>query len=155
MIKAQRSWVKHKDTPKFQEGDMVWLDGHNLWIDQPSIKLAAKCHGPFRVTQVMSPVNYCLELPMQWQIHPVFHIDLLMPYKETPIHGANYQCPPLELIDGEEEYKVEKVIASRHFRHGRKLQYLVKWKGYPDSDNMWVDKNDVFADDKVDRKSVV
>ena len=26
---------------------------------------------------------------------------------------------------------------------------MVKWKGYPDLDNMWVDKDDVFADDKV------
>ena len=26
---------------------------------------------------------------------------------------------------------------------------MVKWKGYPDTDNMWVDKDDVFADDKV------
>ena len=149
MIKAQRSWVKHKDTPKFQEGDMVWLDGCNLCIDQPMAKLAAKHHGPFRVTQVMSPVNYCLELPTQWQTHPVFHINLLTKYNETPIHGANYQHPPPELINGEEEYKVEKVIASRHFRCGRKLQYLVKWKGYPDSDNQWVSKDDVFADNTI------
>ena len=99
----------------------MWLDGCNLCIDQPTIKLVAKCHGPFRVTQVMSPVNYRLELPTQWQIHPVFHIDLLMRYNETPMHGANYQRPPLELIDGEEEYKVEKVIASRCFRCERKL----------------------------------
>ena len=32
---------------------------------------------------------------------------------------------------------------------GRHLQYLIKWKGYPDSDNQWVDKDDVSADDKV------
>ena len=114
---------------------MVWLNGRNLRTDQPTIKLATKCHGPFRVTQVMSPINYHLELPTQWRIHPVFHIELLMQYNETPIHGANYQHPPLELINGKEEYKVEKVIASRRFGHGRKLQYLVKWKGYLDSDN--------------------
>ena len=85
MIKVQRSWVKRRDTPKFQEGDMVWLDGHNLQISQPMIKLATKHHGPFRVTQVMSPINYHLELLMQWRIHPVFHIDLLMRYNETPM----------------------------------------------------------------------
>ena len=113
------------------------------------IKLAAKHHGPFRVTQVMSPVNYHLELPMQWQIHPVFHIDLLTPYKETPIHGTNYQCPPPELIDGKEEYEVEKIIASRCFGGGRKLQYLVKWKAYPESDNQWVSKDDMFADNAI------
>jgi hypothetical protein len=26
---------------------------------------------------------------------------------------------------------------------------LVKWEGYPDADNMWVDKDDVFTDDKI------
>ena len=97
----------------------------------------------------MSPVNYCLELPMQWCIHPVFHIDLLTKYNETPIHGTNYQRLPPELIDGEEEYEVEKVIASRRFGCGRKLQYLVKWKGYPESDNQWVSKDDVFADEAI------
>ena len=61
----------------------------------------------------MSPVNYCLELPTQWTIHPVFHIDLLTPYQETPTQGANYLCPPPELIDGEEEYEVEYVLAKR------------------------------------------
>ena len=97
----------------------------------------------------MSPVNYRLELPTQWRIHPVFHINLLMKYNKTPIHGTNYQCPPPELIDGEEEYEVEKVIASRCFGHRKKLQYLVKWKGYPNSDNQWVSKDDIFADEAI------
>jgi hypothetical protein len=57
--------------------------------------------------------------------------------------------PTPELIDGEEEYSVEKILDSRHFGRRRCLQYLVKWEGYPDTDNMWVDKDDVFADDKV------
>jgi hypothetical protein len=149
MIKAQRSWVKHKDTPKFQLGDLVWLEGKNLRTVQPAAKLAPKRHGPFKVIQVMSAVNYRLELPTQWNIHPVFHIDLLTPYHETPIHGANYQRPPPDLVEGEEEYEVETVLASRRFGRGKKLQYLVKWKGYPDSDNQWINKEDIFADDAI------
>jgi hypothetical protein len=97
----------------------------------------------------MSAVNYRLELPTQWSIHPVFHIDLLTPYRETIMHGPNFTRPTPELIDGEEEYTVEKILDSRHFGRRRRLQYLVKWEGYPDADNMWVDKDDVFADDKV------
>jgi hypothetical protein len=149
MVKAQKSWVKNKDTPKFQEGDLVWLEGRHLWTNQPTAKLAPKRHGPFKVVQVMSPVNYHLELPTQWSIHPVFHIDLLTPYHETAMHGVNYQCPPPDLVDGEEEYEVEAIIDSRCFGRGRKLQYLVKWKGYPDSDNQWVNKEDLFADDAL------
>ena len=79
----------------------------------------------------------------------MFHIDLLTPYRETITHGANYQRPPPDLVDNAEEYEVEKILDSRLFGRRRRLQYLVKWKGYPDSDNMWVDKDDVFADDKV------
>jgi hypothetical protein len=44
---------------------------------------------------------------------------------------------------------VEKILDSRRFGRRRRLQYLVKWEGYLDSDNMWVDKDDVFAEDKV------
>jgi hypothetical protein len=40
MIKAQQSWVKHCDTPKYKEGDLVWLEGKNLRINQPTAKLA-------------------------------------------------------------------------------------------------------------------
>ena len=148
MIKAQQSWVKHKDTPKYKKGDLVWLEGRNLRLSQPTPKLAPRRHGPFKVIQVMSPVNYRLELPTQWSIHPVFHIDLLTPYRETITHGANYLCPPPDLVDNE-EYEVEKILDSRLFGRRKRLQYLVKWAGYPDSDNMWVDKDDVFAEDKV------
>jgi hypothetical protein len=149
MIKAQQSWVKHRDTPKYKEGDLVWLEGKNLRINQPTAKLAPRRHGPFKIIQVMSTVNYRLELPTQWSIHPVFHIDLLTPYKETIMHGPNFTRPAPELIDGEEEYSVEKILDSRHFGRRRRLQYLVKWEGYLDTENMWVDKDDVFADDKV------
>jgi hypothetical protein len=149
MIKAQQSWVKHRDTPKYKEGDLVWLEGKNLRVNQPTAKLAPRRHGPFKIIQVMSTVNYRLELPTQWSIHPMFHIDLLTPYKETIMHGPNFTRPTPELIDGEEEYSVEKILDSRHFGRRRRLQYLVKWEGYPDAENMWVDKDDVFADDKV------
>jgi hypothetical protein len=149
MIKAQQSWVKHRDTPKYKEGDQVWLEGKNLRINQPTAKLVPRRHGPFKIIQVMSAVNYRLELPMQWSIHPVFHIDLLTPYRETIMHGPNFTRPTPELIDGEEEYTVEKILDSQHFGRRRRLQYLVKWEGYPDSDNMWVDKDDIFAEDKI------
>jgi hypothetical protein len=131
MIKAQQSWVKHRDMPKYKEGDQVWLEGKSLHINQPTAKLVPRRHRPFKVVQVMSPVNYCLELPTQWSIHPVFHIDLLTPYKETITHGPNYQHPLPDLVNGEEEYSVEKILDSRLYGRRRRLQYLVKWDGYP------------------------
>src|SRR6266702_1224773 len=97
----------------------------------------------------MSPVNYRLKLPMQWSIHDVFHIDLLTPYHETDLHGSNYSRPAPDLIDNEEEYEVEKILDIRQFGKRRKKQYLIKWKGYPDSDNEWVDHKDVHAPEAI------
>jgi hypothetical protein len=132
MIKAQQSWVKHCDTPKYKEGDQVWLEDKNLCLSQPTAKLVPRRHGPFKVVQVMSPVNYRLELPMQWSIHPVFHIDLLTPYCETITHRPNYQCLLPDLVEGEEEYSVKKILDSWLFSRRWQLQYLVKWDGYLD-----------------------
>ncbi|CAJ0919313.1 unnamed protein product [Ranitomeya imitator] len=51
------------------------------------------------------------------------------------------------LVEGELEYVVEKILDSRVSR--RKLQYLVKWKGYAQEDNSWVFASDVHAPDLV------
>ena len=86
---------------------------------------------------MLSPVTYKLSLPSTWNIHPVFHIDLLTLYRETPLHGKNYQCPPTKLVQGQKEYEVEAVLDKHHYGRKKQRQYLVKWKGYPDSDNEW------------------
>jgi hypothetical protein len=149
---VQQSWVRHRDTPKYKIGDRVWLEGRHLRTNQPTAKLAPKRHGPFKVIQVMSPVNYRLELPTQWSIHNVFHTDLLTPYRETPTHGTNYQRPPPDLVDGMEEYEVETVLDSRRHGRGCKLQYLIAWKGYPDSDNQWVNWDDAEGAEEAIRE---
>ena len=121
----------------FYLGQRVWLEAKNLTLPYGSVKLAPRCHGPFQITQVISPVAYKLALPLQWTIHPIFHTSLLTPYVETKEHGENYLRPPPDLIGGEEQYKFKAIRSHQH--HGRKkqLQYLIKWGGYPKSDNIW------------------
>ena len=150
MIKAQKKWTKGK-TPeqRYKTGDQVWLEGHNLRIDQPSTKLTPKRHGPFKIKKVLSPITYQLELPPQWKIHYIFHVDLLTPYHKTKFHRPNFTKPPPDLINGEEEYEIEEILQSRKYGRGRKVQYLVKWKGYPDSENQWVDWNDLHANEAL------
>ena len=114
MIKAQKKWAQRRTLERtFKIGDRVWLEGRNLHLDRPSIKLAPKRHGPFKIKKVLSPITYQLDLPIQWKIHDVFHINLLTPYQETDFHGPNFAQPPPDLIDGEEEYKVEQILDAR------------------------------------------
>merc|ERR1712062_138953 len=47
----------------------------------------------------------------------------------------------------EEEYEVEKILASRVLLDGKK--YLVKWKGWPDDQNSWEPADNVEADEEI------
>ena len=60
-------------------------------------------------------------------------------------HSPNYKQPPPDLIEDEEEYKVDQILDFRKHGRGSALQYLVQWKGYLDSDNQGVTKQDLFA----------
>jgi hypothetical protein len=119
----------------FQQGDQVWLDSKNLKLNYFSKKFTPRREGPFKIKEVLGPLTYRLELPKTWKIHPVFHATLLTPYKETEAHGPNYTKPPPDLINQEEEWEVEEILA--HKRHRGRLQYKIKWKGYPTSENSW------------------
>jgi len=51
------------------------------------------------------------------KIHNMFHMDLLLPYKETEQYGMPFTRPP-PIIDSEEEYKIETILDAR--RHGKR-----------------------------------
>lgn len=136
-------------TVRFDEGDLVWLDGRNLNIKAPSKKLAAKRYGPFPILKRISPVAYRLQLPEYMKVHNVFHVDLLFPYKETEQYGPPFLRPPPDLIDGQEEQEIEAILDVRRKGRQRGLQYLIKWKGFPSSENEWVDQTEMHADDLV------
>jgi hypothetical protein len=91
-----------------KEGNQVWLKAQNLMIAS-NWKLSPKHYGPYQISKKISTVAYCLELPLLMKIHNMFHIDLLMPYKETEAYGTPYIYPP-PVIEKEEEYEVENVL---------------------------------------------
>ena len=84
------------------------------------------------------------------KIHPVFHVDLLTHYRETIAHGLNYEKPPPDIIDGEPEWEVEKIINSCLHGCHKKLQFLVRWKGFPPSEDSWVPELDLSAPDLIE-----
>ena len=134
-----------------EPGQQVWLDARNLKIPTASRKLTPRRYGPFPIKERISEVVYCLALPPSMIIHDTFHIDLLMPYQETAAYGKPYLRPPPETIDGEEEYEVEDILMHQKSGCNQKLQYLVKWKGYPSSENSWVDSKDLHAPEILQR----
>ncbi len=76
----------------------------------------------------------------------MFHANLITPYKETELYRPNFTCLPSDLIEGEQEFKVEKILDAQPRGRGHKMHFLVKWKGYPTSDNSWEPRENLHAD---------
>jgi len=140
---AQQKLIKETKYTPFKENDRVWLEGTHLKLPYDMMKLAPRRYGPFRVATKVSDVAYCLELPLGWKIHNVFHTSLLTPYNKTEKHSPNFLEPPPDLIDGKPEWEVEQIIG--HWTYCRKKQYLVRWKGYAPAHDSWIDESDLHA----------
>ncbi|KAH0832228.1 hypothetical protein J3R83DRAFT_13199, partial [Lanmaoa asiatica] len=64
------------------------------------------------------------------------NISHVKPYREM-LPGQPKVCPDAIEVDqeGEEQFEVEYVAASR--LKNRKLEYLVHWRGYDETDHTW------------------
>src|SRR5712672_2904271 len=147
--RTQEAMIKESKFKGFEIGKKVWLEGMNIKRPYNSQKLSPKRYGPFEVVAKISQVAYKLIIPPTWQIHDVFHVSLLTPYKETVEHGKNFLDPPPDVIEGEEEWEVEQILEKRHFGRGKRLQYLVRWKGYSPAHDQWIYKENMAADDLI------
>lgn len=49
---------------------------------------------------------------------------------------------PMAIDEEQDIWEAEKLLAKR--RRGREIQYLVKWKGFPDDDNTWEPTKNIF-----------
>jgi hypothetical protein len=134
---------QHRRHQEFKLQDQVMLSTAHLTaaVDKkrPLKKLQPKYIGPFPVIKIISPTAYKLDLPHTLQVHPVFHISLLKPYHPSPTHFVDrIQSPPPPLPVASSptpEYEVDCILDKRTFR--QQIQYLVRWKGYPQHDATW------------------
>jgi hypothetical protein len=127
----------------FKVGDLVLVNADHVLEDwerqRPTRKLGSQQIGPFRIMEVISDTAYKVELPKNMKAHPVFHVNLLEKYIETPPEFSGREPPrppPVEVEKEDElEYEVEEIL--NHRMRNRKRWYLVKWKGYPMHESNW------------------
>ena len=107
----------HQSAPEFQEGEKVWLSTWNYAMDCPTKKLDHQWIGPFVILKVISHAAVKLKLMAKERgVHPVISVSNIYHYtpEEVPEHPAD-PCPGSDVIDGEEEYKVEKILDSKYW----------------------------------------
>jgi hypothetical protein len=117
---------------KYNKSNKVYLLRKHIKTTRPSTKLDFKKLEPFKILKKVSSVNYRLHLPKNSRLHPVFHISLLEPAPGNTSIASNEELQPE--IDPN-VYWVERILDRKLV--GRTEHFLVKWKGYRDTDNTW------------------
>jgi hypothetical protein len=127
---------KVRQTLDWQIGNKVWLDSQNVPNTRPSPKLGHQWLGPFPITAKISRSAYRLTLPSSMRgIHPVFHMSVLRKCTTDAIAGRRgKRSEPVE-VDGKWEWEVEEILNCR--RRGKKMEFLVSWKGFGPEENSW------------------
>ncbi|MBW0551900.1 hypothetical protein O181_091615 [Austropuccinia psidii MF-1] len=108
---------------------LVWLASKNIKTTRPTKKLSEGWLGPFEALKKIGSHAYHLKLPQQWKsVHPVFHVSLFKPVKQSAIPNQHQLQPPPVVVEEQEEWEVTQVLDSKLKRS--KLWYLVEWQGF-------------------------
>ena len=126
-IQQQYANRHRQPAERLRAGDRVWLNLKNITTDRPYKKLDWK-NAKYTVLEVISSYSYRLDTSPG--IHDVFHASLLKRAAADtfPNQRQGDSRPPAIMVDGEEEWEVERILRER--TKGRQRQVLVKWKGY-------------------------
>ena len=139
----------HRRDINFSVGDHVLLSTKNLTFQTVGTrKFLPKYIGPFPITQLVGKAAARLQLPPTYRIHPVFHVSLLKPYRQSEY--TQTPPPPLQVDDeGIPVYEVEDILAHKPLKQGRQTtwQFLVKWKGYGHEHNSWEPYSNIATKD--------
>jgi hypothetical protein len=100
--------------PNFKGGDLVMIDARNMKTKRPSKKLDHKKIGPVKILKKIGTRAFRVELPTTIEVHNVFHVSLLEPYRKSRVPGRHQPPPPPEEVEGEENWEVESVANSRY-----------------------------------------
>ena len=169
----QEHWQKvlarpstNKHSPKYKIGDQVMLSTNSFTAPKDKDtqwKLRPKYYGPFSVVQVYyddenyklppeerGPPSACkLGLPKGWKIHPTFSLDKIKPFpgESKYEHQNAIPPPPTEVVEGKDEYVVEKILDHKimYSRGSRKkeMHWLIRWKGYGPEEDLWIPERNI------------
>ena len=96
--------------------------------------------GPYKIKKIVSLNAVELELPSVVRIHPVVNVSRIWHYVGQ-VEGQKKEQPAPVIIEGEEEWKVEKILNKQWIKG--KDRYLVCWKGFTVESDTWEGKKNL------------
>jgi hypothetical protein len=120
LLKAQEEQKTQYDKgrtrqPEYRIGDKVYLSTENMVTDEGSKKLSDLRTGPFEIIGQAGENAFKLRLPPHMKVHPVFNVTLLSKAKEDPIIGRKPSEPAPIVVEGHDEYEVDKILSSNWY----------------------------------------
>jgi len=114
---------KQGEAKEYKIRDLVLLSTKDLkWqmIGRRSEKLTKWFVGPYRVKGIVLTNAIELELPSSIKIYPIVNVSQVWLYKPQ-VEGQKKTPPKPVIIEGEEEFKVEKILNKRVVREKEKF----------------------------------
>ena len=121
---------KQGEGEEYRVEDLVLLSTKDLKQQMKGRKLEKLTEhfvGPYKVKGIISSNTIELELPKSIKIYPVLNISRIWFYK-LQVEEQKKIPPKLLIIEGQEEFKIKKIINKRMIRE--KEKFLVRWKEY-------------------------
>jgi len=130
LAKAQEDIKKYADRHRseaieYKVRDLVLLSTKDLkWqmIGRRSEKLMERFVGPYKIKVIISSNTIELELPFTIKIHLVVNVSRIRRYT-SQVNGQSKEVLQPVIIEGEEEWEMEKILNKRKVRD--KDKYLV------------------------------
>jgi len=116
---------KRGDVNKYKVEDLVMLSTKDLkyqMVGRRTEKLTERFVGPYRIKKIVSSNTVELELPSTIKIHLVVNVSRIQRYVGQ-VEGQRKEQPAPVVIEGEEEWKVERILNKQWIRG--KDKYLV------------------------------
>jgi len=116
---------KRSDTEEYKVGDLVMLSTKDLkyqMVGRRTEKLTERFVGPYKIKKIVSSDAVELELPSTVKIHLVVNVSRIRWYVGQ-VEGQRKKQPAPVIIEGEEEWEVERILNKRKVRG--KDKYLV------------------------------
>ena len=128
---------KRGEAVEYKVGNLVLLSTRDLkWqmVGRNSEKLVKRFVGPYKIKAIISSNVVELELPVTVKIHLVVNVSRIKRYIDQ-VDGQRKEVPQPVVVEGEEEWEVEKILNRRKIRG--KDKFLVRWKGFTAEGDTW------------------